>query len=1232
MAKMSAKETPEEALLKALRSQVQRPYLTLAEATELPEAKPWLEMLKLEPARERLPSAVSTKLAVPDSTAVVKAAVADTYDLAELMAETQDREILQRVSDVVMIGGKRRLRLQDQARANLLSELRGRPYFDQILDEMMAADRSLQSGGDPDPARLPAIWLRRFLSGSTDGLRFAEHRELSAALAARERLQFTHDLPKSVPPTEELRRLHGLAELVEPLRVLVGVRRAKDGSYSDRFVGRNQELTQLRTFVDELGSTSLIETVARLTSKAARAFTGRVAPSVLLVEGRGGLGKSTLLAKFVLDHALHQSSPFPFAYLDFDRADLDPSRPRQLLVEICRQVALQFPEAAEELSRLRANIRTELSKPGADVGPSISIKDPFSQFAAIVQERITKKQRAFLLVLDTLEVVQWNSTSMRELAGLVEEFRAKGLDELRVVASGRADMPELRQASSETAVSMALKPLAISEARAMADALGRITLAEQWDSEWATAIIKGRDSGEARREPLTIRVAVDLLARSGKDEREGLAREIASQGTDASSDKGDFVARLYERRIVNHVRDPMARQLAWPGLVVRRLTKEIARELLAGVCGLSADDAEKAYLALGREVWMVSPEGDALRHRPDLRARTLPLMRKKDPERFNQVARMAVNYFGDRRKDSHNNHVEWIYHRLLAGESPSEVESAIGPDVLSLLARADADFPPESPAAGYLASRTARHRLPPSRIRKFSAGDALFHLSVTAANCFSFDDNRIDPAVLDVANRLEAGSSQLSYGQQHWARALNIKAGAWHQLVDQAPFGAEVPPLVRRANAIFEARVASYSSKRKSRALESSLNEKAGLRTTVQWMVLAKIQRHPIFGALDAQVAGMLLSYKPNPAPSAQAALRTAVVFGQKSRVPAARAWLASRRHGAVDRIREPTVSLAEVSALSEFDPGVGNAFQQRKGSFGDIQRSVDVETVLGVSRSIERLAEEATTGGREARALTRFFSARDEDWIVPLGYAAARFSPGPLSPKIKSRLHHYLTETSVGFRSKPTPVPTEMVGAMRIADEAGDLSGFAHAVWQERNAPPGDLAFLLNCHQAWRSTIAKTLEEDASLTAKVAPVSPSIESYTSPKVLSVDPPKPGPIIYSDDPQKGRWGGKASRSGRTARITVESVEREIFYFSVIVESTDGSELEAPVIFHMHESYRNNVVRVRRIIRGRQAKLDDWSSYGVFAIGVQVKDAKGNWIALEAHLADAPGLPKRFLDK
>jgi hypothetical protein len=125
-------------------------------------------------------------------------------------------------------------------------------------------------------------------------------------------------------------------------------------------------------------------------------------------------------------------------------------------------------------------------------------------------------------------------------------------------------------------------------------------------------------------------------------------------------------------------------------------------------------------------------------------------------------------------------------------------------------------------------------------------------------------------------------------------------------------------------------------------------------------------------------------------------------------------------------------------------------------------------------------------------------------------------------------------------------------------------------------------------------------------------------------------PPEPGPILYPEDPQKGRWGGVSARNGRQVTVELREVTNTLFVFNVIVTSTDGSSLQGPVLFHLHDSYPQSVIRIDKIQENKTAVLEQVSSYGVYTIGVQVKDGQGNWIGLELDLAKLQGLPGHFL--
>jgi hypothetical protein len=1230
---MAAQRSPQEIVQEVIRETLNEPGMSLEAALAHPLAKSLLKALAPKSATA-VAASLSTSLRVErrsladsaTSPSAITAAINDTFILPELPADDGTHAVLLDTSDLVMIDGQRRLRLRDTARAELLKRAIDREPYISMLRDAVRADEEQHTAVGRSPIHLPSAWLRCFLSGSYEKqMTAAPVKELKAALCARERLRYVEVLQSEVPSIADLSRRLGLAELLEPLRLLIGEEGGWDGTpRRDRFVGRDDELKRLRGFVDELASKGYVEAVIRALRPVVDVATGRERPDVVVIVARGGLGKSTLLAKFVIDHAVQQSRPFPFAYLDFDRAGIDPARPTQLLMEIARQVGLQFPSAEPQLTRLADDIRAVQVDPAAGTS---NIKDPFAQFAEILRGQITHGQRAFLVVLDTLETVQWNSSAMEMVAGLLDEFRRKGLDEMRVVASGRADVPELRKSTDSKDKPIELKPLSPNEARNLARALGRATLGKEWNDEWPHAIVGDEPvdspSSEMRREPLAIRVAVDLIARTDPVERREMVDQIRKEGLDASD---DFVARLYEKRILNHVRDSKAQRLAWPGLVVRRLTIEIVREL-APLCGLGSDDAEAAFKALGQEIWIVDRvdgAGTVLRHRPDLRSRTLPLMRRKAPERFNAINQKAIEYFGRYRNRSEEDYAEWIYHRMLADESMSTIERDLRPKVMELLATARDDFAPNSAAASYVFARTETKRMAPWRISALQPADALHHLRVTSASAFAFDDAELDRVVADVAERVGRASVQVRSEQEPWARALWIKTGAWQRIDVTTPLPREATPVLR-AHLFWLARMSPRWLRRddeREQLLQDEVasvahDPNAGFRTTVQALAMARLTSSPSFHVLDARAAEMLTSMKPNPLPSMQAALRTAIVLGENAQLPAVRLWLETRSRGTQDRVRTPTFALAELSAIARIMPNIHESLAKALDT-KEPQRIADEVTVRTALRAIEELTAELKDVGAEQssqyrRALALIFAQRSEDWVVPFGYAAARANPN-LSAAVIKRLRE--------FTGGKGPTVTDTLTAMRLADEAGDLTGCARQFLEENVslASATDLVMLLECHQAWSDAINTVID-----TMHPEMTSVSVEPQSD------MPPPPGPVLHEDDPQKDRWGGRSGRDGRAASIVLESVESDIFYFSVVVQSTDDSELTPPVIFHLHDSYPKSVQPIRRIHNG-QAVLRDWNAYGVFAIGVQVKTGAGRWTSLEVDLRDLAELPKRFLKR
>jgi hypothetical protein len=127
--------------------------------------------------------------------------------------------------------------------------------------------------------------------------------------------------------------------------------------------------------------------------------------------------------------------------------------------------------------------------------------------------------------------------------------------------------------------------------------------------------------------PLTLRLA----ARVAADE------EAVTGGIEAlETRRFGFLAvspalirgQLY-RRVLDHIHDPDVRALAHPGMVLRRVTPDIIREVLGPRCGIAGVESKalKLFEALQKEHALVLIEGDgSLRYREEVRRPVLELL------------------------------------------------------------------------------------------------------------------------------------------------------------------------------------------------------------------------------------------------------------------------------------------------------------------------------------------------------------------------------------------------------------------------------------------------------------------------------------------------------------------------------------------------------------------------------------------------------------------------------
>ncbi len=566
-------------------------------------------------------------------------------------------------------GGSRRRTLAPAVRVAALRQLRAEGR----VREALAANPERPD----DPLQRALVG---YLTATAPRLEQQSLPELAAAYQVIDWLRAAgfDDLPERA---EIYRRTEWLT-LLQPFEHLAG----------DHFRGRARELDRLRTYV------GVVPPGSTLASFNLRSRSG--SKKAMVVHGPGGVGKSTLVARFILEHARAQREDrFPFAYLDFDRPDVEAEEPLTLLVEAVRQLGIEYPRARASCDRIRRGwlelISRRHAEPGAGLAQQVSgsareemvrTRAAVKDFGALISS-LGAEDRPVLLVLDTFEEVQYRSSRyVAAILRLLEELR-QAVPLLRVVIAGRGELP------TDDAEPLELAGLDEEAASGYLEARGVA------DPELARALAR-----QVGGSPLSLQLAAELVQREGIDASGKLdveTREYLFLRVDDA-----VIQRQLYRRILGHIHDEEVRKLAHPGLVLRRLTAELILEVLAAPCALavsSLPQAEELFEKLRREISLVSVEPDgALRHRQDVRMLMLKLVHSDEPEKARAIHERAVAYY-ERRPAGPLERAEEIYHRLWLDEPAAAIDGRWLTGVEPHLFRALEEFTGARKA--YLASR-----------------------------------------------------------------------------------------------------------------------------------------------------------------------------------------------------------------------------------------------------------------------------------------------------------------------------------------------------------------------------------------------------------------------------------------------------------------------------------------------------------------------------------------------
>jgi hypothetical protein len=536
------------------------------------------------------------------------------------------------IADSVLVKeGSNRWTLKNSVRRRILKQLHTREALQEALRK--TTDR-------PDDRLQHAI--EACLAGSMKSLGEQTSDELAASLQVVDWLGGT-DLKDSLPPLDAIRERVEYAALVDPLRALAG----------SNFYGRKTELAALANYVTTDNEVDESD------------------QPPMLIFGPGGMGKSALIAKFVLDRI----GQLPIVYLDCDRPGLAPQEPVTFVAEAVRQLGLQFDRFRSSAEHLRGEWLRAITLAQTSDANTRGRTVVLDEFRVFIND-IGLGQSTVFFAIDTFEEVQYRSRSIaREVAVFLNELRER-LPRLRAVIAGRNPTSDF-----------VVTPLELGELdqEASQSLLASVGVESSELQSRLARLLHGN--------PLSLRLAAEILK---TDDSKGWAIEHL---TDDTSIQGVLYGR-----ILGHIHQDDVRKIAHPGLILRRITANLIRDVLAKPCGVQLDDpkyADTLFHLLRNELSLVIPEGDAVRHRPDVRRVMLEPLRNDRKDVVRQIEEEAVKYYTP--FDDLTSRAEEIYHRLSLGQSREEIDLRWLPGIEDSLRSAVEELPKS--ARTYIANR-----------------------------------------------------------------------------------------------------------------------------------------------------------------------------------------------------------------------------------------------------------------------------------------------------------------------------------------------------------------------------------------------------------------------------------------------------------------------------------------------------------------------------------------------
>ena len=688
-------------------------------------------------SRERLADASGPLLSADDQVAGIQhllssqligqLAVVASFDPALAVPEEYHAAI-QHVTDRLLDrGGQPQLMLKERIRVDAMAGLINRDGR-----AGLAAGRGLTGGHDTTLDRI----LDRAISTGAIEINNLDDDELVAALhvgrwltAAFSQAQHLDDMPTGLE-REPIEGRLALLATTRPIREIT----------AGGCLGRRVELEGLHAHLRGPGGHKTLHE-----------------HPAMLVYGVGGVGKSTLVAQFVIDVA-DGPTTWAWVYLDLDRPSLSAYTPEVVLDDIIRQVGAQFPEVRRYVDSVSSDYANRAVGKGSESFYDEAWREAIPRLASALEQACGGR---LVVVVDTYEELQrkeamLNDSRLGETLFRMFAVMSEQIGTFRLVVSGRAPADAFltsgraeQRLHVESLVGYPAIDLLQHLYRVEVDRLGTATSQPDLDTTLATDVV-----ATVGGTPLSLKLAAQVLAAEGYE----AVADAVERSRVLGRVREEFVRGFLYNRILGHIvgsrpedTDDL-REVARATLVLRVVTPELITDVVGPAIKRSHVDAGRLFESLRAETALAAGDGVSLELRDELRTPALRALQFDRPELVEAIHRGAASYY-EQHPSATGAAAEQLYHMLAVGlpVDRAMLDSPIARDV----ERSVGDFTTES--------RTILE----SAVRSNQSIDATLAERTRERELESAAHNHVQLGETDAAAALLADSS-------HWSKTTTL--------------------------------------------------------------------------------------------------------------------------------------------------------------------------------------------------------------------------------------------------------------------------------------------------------------------------------------------------------------------------------------------------------------------------------------------------------------------------